>query len=145
MRTNPKAFLVLFGALLLGACGGDSSTGVNGDASGTYAFQSINGNPLPYTVPTGASSTLTFTSGSFTINTGSAFNHTINYDETISGTTTSSSFTCTGTFAQRGNSFTFSEVATSDGNCGLTYDGAWNGTNAVTVTFVPGVTAYYTK
>ncbi|MEA2706043.1 MAG: hypothetical protein QOH22_831, partial [Gemmatimonadaceae bacterium] len=41
MRTNPKAFLVLFGALLLGACGGDSSTGVNGDASGTYAFQSI--------------------------------------------------------------------------------------------------------
>jgi hypothetical protein len=142
---NPKASLALFAVLVLGACGGDSATGVNGDASGTYAFQSLNGNLLPYTVATSTTSSFTFKSGAFTINTGNTFTHTVNYDETISGTTTSSSFTCTGTFSQQGNSFSFSETATADQNCGITYAGTWNGSNTLSITFVPGVVAVYKK
>ncbi|HEV2017060.1 MAG TPA: hypothetical protein VGQ98_02015 [Gemmatimonadaceae bacterium] len=147
MRTNPKAFLALLGILLLGACGGDASTGVNGDASGTYTLQSINSNPLPYTVATGATTTLTFKSGSLTIGTDNTFSETLDLDEndTASGSTTSTTSTCVGTYSQRGNGFTFSESSSADPNCGFTYGGAWNGSNAFTVTFAPGASAYYTK
>jgi hypothetical protein len=145
MRINPKAFIALFGVLLLGACGGDASTGVNGDASGTYNLQSISGNPLPFTVATSTTSTLTFKSGTFTINRDNTFSETLDYDETISGTMSSATSTCVGTYTQRGNSFTFSEAASSDPNCGFTYGGSWNGTNAFTVNFAPGAAALYTR
>lgn len=149
MRTNPKAFLALLGILLLGACGGDASTGVNGDAIGTYTLQSISGNPLPFTVSTSATSTATFKSGALTINTDKTFSETLDLDETESSSgspiTTSTTSTCVGTYSQRGNSFTFSESTSTDPQCGFTYGGAWNGSNAFTVTFAPGAAAYYTK
>jgi hypothetical protein len=145
MRINPKAFLALFGVLLLGACGGDASTGVNGDASGTYTLQRIGSNPLPFTVSTSATSTLTFKSGGLTINADKTFSETLDYDENISGTVTSTTSTCVGTYSQRGNSFTFSESSSTDPSCGFTYGGTWNGSNAFTVNFAPGAAAYFTK
>ena len=147
MRTNPKAFLALLGILSLGACGGDASTGVNGDASGTYILQLINGNQLPYTVATGATTTLTFQAGTLTIGTDNTFSETLDLDEfdSATGATTSTTSTCVGTYSQRGNGFTFSESSSTDPNCGFTYGGAWNGSNAFTVTFAPGAAAYYTK
>jgi len=145
MRTNPKAFLALISVLLLGACGGDSSTGVNGDASGTYTLQSIGGKPLPLTVASSATSTTTFKSGSLTINTDHSFSGTLNYDQNISGTMSSSTSICLGAYTQRGGSFTFSESSSSDPNCGFTYDGTWNGTNSFTVNYAPGAAAVYTK
>jgi hypothetical protein len=145
MRINPKAFLALFGVLLLGACGGDAFTGVNGDASGTYTLQSISGTNLPVTVSTGPTSTVTFKSGTLTINTDNIFSETLDYDQTISGTLSSTTSTCVGTYSQRGNSFTFSEATSSDPTCGFTYGGSWNGSNAFTVNFGLGATGYYTK
>jgi hypothetical protein len=147
MRINPKAFVALI-AVLLGACGGDS-TGVNGDASGTYTLQSISGNPLPYTVGTSATTTLTFKSGSLTINMGASFSETTNFDQTDNSSgspvVTSGTSTCVGTYSQRGNGFTFSEAASADPSCGFTYGGSWNGSNAFTVNYAPGAAALYTK
>ena len=147
MRMNPKSLLALFGVLLLGAC--DSSTAVNGDASGTYTLQSISGNPLPYTVGTSATTTLTFKSGSLTINTDQSFSETTDFDQTDNSTNpptvVSGTSTCVGTYAQRGNSFTFSEASSADPSCGFTYGGSWNGTNSFTVNYAPGAAALYTK
>ena len=147
MRINPKALLAMLGVLLVSACGGDASTGVNGDASGTYTLQSISGNPLPFTVSSGATFTLTFKSGSLTINTANTFSETLSFDETntVSGAVTSMTSTCLGTYTQRGTSFNFSEASSADPNCGFTYSGSWNGSNAFTVNYVPGAAAYYTK
>ena len=147
MRVNPKAFLALFGVLLLGACGGDASTGVNGDASGTYTLQSIGGKPLPVTVATSATTTVTFKSGALTVNTDNTFSETLDFDQTdvTSGAVTSGTSTCVGTYSQRGNSFSFSEASSSDPSCGFTYSGSWNGTNAFTINFGAGADAYYTK
>ena len=147
MGINPKSFLALMGVLALGACGGDSSTGVNGDARGTYTLQSIGGKPLPLTVSSGATSTTTFKSGSLTIITSTAFSETLSYDtkDTVSGAVTSTTSTCLGTYTQHGTSFSFAETSSTDPNCGFTYSGSWNGSNAFTINFNPGAAAYYTK
>ena len=147
MRINPRALFPVLGVLFLGACGGDASTGVNGDASGTYTLQTIGGKPLPLTVTSGANSTVTFKSGSLTINTGNTFSETLSYDtkDIVSGAVTSTTSTCLGTYTQRGNSFSFAESSSSDPNCGFTYDGSWNGSNAFTVNYAPGAAAFYTK
>lgn len=147
MGINPKVLFALLGVLALGACGGDSSTGVNGDASGTYTLQTIGGKPLPLTVASGATSTVTFKSGSLTVNKVNTFSETLSYDtkDTVSHAVTSTTSTCLGTYSQRGNSFSFAESSSSDPNCGFTYDGSWNGSNAFTVNYAPGAAAYYTK
>lgn len=145
MRINPRAFFPLLGVLLLGACGGDASTGVNGDASGTYTLRSIGGKPLPLTVSTGPTSTVTFKSGSLTVNTNSTFSATLDLDETVSGTVTSTTSTCLGTYSQSGNNFSFSETASSDPNCGFTYSGSWNGSNAFTLDYGAGAAALFSK
>jgi hypothetical protein len=145
MPVNPKAFLALLGVLVLGACGGDTFTGVNGDASGTYTLRSIAGKPVPLTVSTGASSTVTYKSGSLTMNTGNTFSETLDTDQTVSGVVTSATSTCLGTYSQRGNDFSFSESASADPNCGFSYSGFWDGSNAFTVNFGVGAAAYYTK
>src|SRR2546423_4398749 len=140
MRINPKSLLALLGVLLLGAC--DSSTGVNGDASGTYTLQSISGNPLPYTVGTSATTTLTFNSGTLTVNRDATFSETMNFDQTDNSSgspvVTSGTSTCLGTYSQRGNGFTFSEAASGDPSCGFTYGGSLNGSKTINVNYSPG-------
>ena len=148
MPINPKPLIALFGVLLLGACGGDS-TGVNGDASGTYVLQSISTHLLPYTVGTSATTTLTFKAGTLTINADASFSETTDFDETDTSSgspvVTSGTSTCVGTYSQRGKGFTFSEAASADPSCGFTYGGSWNGTNAFIVNFAPGAAALYIK
>ena len=145
---NSKAFGTLLGVLLLGACGGDS-TGVNGDATGTYTLQSIGGHFLPYTVFTSSTTELTFKSGSLTINADNTFSETTDFNQTDTSSgqavVTSATSTCAGTYAQRGNGFTFSESASADPSCGFTYGGSWDGANSLTVSYAPGAMALYTK
>jgi hypothetical protein len=145
MRAVPKASLVVLGVLLLGACGGDSSTGVNGDATGTYTLSSINGNSIPYSIPVDATTTVTFTGGNFTISSSGDFSETISYDVTVSGQTTSTTSVCPGTYDQSGTHFTFVEAASDNPDCGATYTGSWNGSTTFTIAFGLGVQAIYTK
>jgi hypothetical protein len=147
MRVNQKTSLALVGVLLLAgaACGGSATTGVNGDASGTYTLQSIGGKALPFTVSTGATSTLTFKSGALTVNTDKSFSATLSFDENISGTLSSTTSTCVGAYSQQGNSFNFIEASSSDPNCGFTYSGTWNGSNTFSVNFSAGAIAVYTR
>jgi hypothetical protein len=145
MRAAPKAFFVVLGVLLLGACGGDSSTGVNADATGTYTLRSINGNLIPYSFPVDATTSVTFTGGNFTINTGSDFSETISYDFTTSGQTTSTTSVCPGTYTQIGTRFTFTEAASNNPDCGAAYTGSWDGSATFTIAFQLGVQAIYAK
>ncbi|HVS59653.1 MAG TPA: hypothetical protein VHE82_03050 [Gemmatimonadaceae bacterium] len=144
MRPNLKAFLPVLGVLLLSACGGDS-TGVSGDATGTYTINSINGNSIPYSVTLDPTYTITFTGGNFMISSGGAFSETISYTELISGTTTNTTSTCPGTYTQNGGSFTFTEAPSPDPNCGATYTGTWNGSDTFTMAFDVGFQAVYKK
>ncbi len=145
MRADPKGLIALLGVLMLGACGGDSATGVSGDASGTYTLRTINGAPLPLTVPTGTNSFQTLKSGSFTINTGNTFSETINLEDNVGSTVTSHTSICPGTYTRNGASFTFVESVSSDPNCGFTYGGTWNGSDTFTIAFQAGVQVVYTK
>src|SRR3954467_16001999 len=132
MRTKPQAVLAVLGLFLLSACGGDS-TGISGDASGTYNLALVNNNPPPFIYNQDATTTDRITGGSFTLNEDGSFSQTLDFDETIvgEGTTTDSS-TCQGTFTQNGGNFTFDEVETADGACGGTYSGSWNGSDRFT-------------
>ena len=144
MRPNPKAFLAVLGVLLLSACGSDS-TGVSGDATGTYTLNSLNGGAIPYSVTLDPTYTITFTGGNFMISSGGAFSETISYTELISGTTTNTTSTCPGTYTQSGGSFTFSEEASNNPDCGATYTGTWNGSDTFTMAFDQGFQGVYKK
>jgi hypothetical protein len=144
MRTKPQAFLALIGLCLLSACGSDS-TGISGDASGSYDLALVNNAPPPYIYFQDATTTDRITGGNFTLNEDGTFTQTLEFDETIvgEGTTTDAS-TCNGTYTQSGGNFTFTEVDTADGACGGIYSGSWNGDERFT--FSLGVASLvYTK
>ena len=130
MRSRSKAFLAVFGVLLLSACGGDNSTSVSGDATGTFNLTTIDGNDLPFTYFSDATTTDQITGGNFTLNADHSYTQTLDFQETVSGQTALDPTTCQGTYTQNGGTFTFAEVATGDLSCGGNYQGNWNGSNA---------------
>ena len=144
MRTKPQAFLAVIGLCLLAACGSDNSTGITGDASGTYTLSFVNTQPPPFIYFQDATTTDRITGGNFTLNSDGSYTQTLDFDETISGTTTTDSSTCQGTFTQSGGNFTFNEVATADGACGGTYSGSWNGNDRFTFS-LGGASLVYVK
>jgi hypothetical protein len=144
MRTSPKAVFSLVGVLLLAACT-DNSVGVNADASGTYALNSVSGNTVPFIIPISPTETQTVQSGSLVINTDGTFSDTFDIDDTNAGQTTTQSIVCTGTFTQRGGTFDFNETATTDGLCGGLFRGTWNGSNTFSVAFSQGFVALYSR
>jgi hypothetical protein len=143
MKTKSQAFLALIGLCLLSACGSDNSTGITGDASGSYNLTAVNGN-LPYIYFQDATTTDRITGGNFSLNEDGSFTQTLEFDETISGQTTTDASTCSGTFSQSGGIFTFHETATTDGACGGDYNGSWNGRDTFTFS-LGGAALVYVK
>lgn len=148
MRSTSRTLFALAGVLLLAACMDNSlTTGVNGDASGTYNLALINNSQPPaiifqdLTIP----ETQTLTGGNFIINSDGTFSETLNIDDTTSSGTTSSASTCPGTFSQNGGTFTFSEANNGDPNCGATYTGSWDGSNTFAFAFGSQILLVYTK
>jgi len=129
MRFGSAPVLALLGVLLLSACGGDKSTGITGDATGSYNLTTVDGSSLPFTYFSDDTTTARVTGGNFTLSADGSFSQTLNYDATISGQTAITAITCQGTYTHSGGTYTFAEVATGDVSCGSTYDGSWNGSN----------------
>jgi hypothetical protein len=144
MRSYPKAFLAAFGVLLLSACGGSDTTTVNGDLTGTYTLNSING-VLPFTIALDPNTNATFTAGTFTIVADGTFTDILDYHTDSSGGTIFNTSTCVGTYTQQGNSLTFSEQQSStDAICGGIYNGLGSGTT-LTISFTSTFQASYSK
>jgi hypothetical protein len=129
MRSGPKGFLAVIGVLLLSACGGDNSTGISGDASGSYNLTTVDGTAVPFTYFSDDTTTARVTGGNFTLNEDGSFSQTLNFDATISGQTSIDAITCQGNYTHSGGTYTFAEVAAGDVSCGSTYNGSWNGSN----------------
>jgi hypothetical protein len=144
MRVTPKLFLALTGACLLAACNDNNPVEISGDASGTYNLRLVGNQPPPYTFNQDATSTDRVTGGSFTVNSDSTYTQTLDFDNTTSGVTTTSSSTCTGTYSQSGGILTFFETTDASQNCGGAYQGSWNGTDQLTFPFFT-TTAVFTK
>lgn len=144
MRSHPKALLAVMGVLLLAACGGgDSTTGVQGDFTGTFSLSTINGTGLPFTIPF-SQNTVTFTGGSFTIAADGTFSDVLLYQTSSAGNIDLTS-TCPGTYIQSGNSFTFTEPSNpNDSVCGGIFAGSGSG-NTLTINFAVGFQAAYSK
>ncbi|MGH7603472.1 MAG: hypothetical protein ACRENK_05660 [Gemmatimonadaceae bacterium] len=126
-RNTARTLFALAGVLLFAACTDNNSTGISGDASGTYNLATVNNAPPPVITFQDPTTTETLTGGNFTLNTDGSFSQTLAFDETVSGQTTSNSSTCTGTFSQSGGTIFFSEVTNGDPNCGGNYNGSWDG------------------
>jgi hypothetical protein len=147
IRTTSRSLFALAGVLLFAACNDNTTTGINGDASGTYNLALINNAQPPaiifqdLTIP----ETLTLTGGNFIINSDGTFSETLNIDDTTSSGTTSSSSTCPGTFSQNGGNFTFSETNSGDPNCGATYSGSWDGSNSFSFAFGNQILLVFSK
>jgi hypothetical protein len=87
-----KRIVLVLGLALTAAaaCPGDEDpTGTNGSITGTYALQSVNGDPLPAQWVDGPN-TLTITAGSLTMNANLSFA----WSETADGITESLTGTC---------------------------------------------------
>jgi hypothetical protein len=144
MRPYPKAFLAVFGALLLSACGGGDTTAVNGDFTGTWTLTSING-VLPYTVALDPNTTATFTAGTFTIVADGTFTDVLDYHTDSSAGRIFNTSTCVGTYTQQGNSLTFAEqLSSTDAICGGLYNGLGSG-STLTISFSSTFHAVYSK
>jgi hypothetical protein len=144
MRSYPQAFLAVFGVLLISACGGGDTTAVNGDFTGTYTLNTING-VLPFTVALDPNTNATFTAGTFTIVADGTFTDILDYHTDSSGGTIFNTSACVGTYTQQGNSLTFTEQSSStDVICGGIYNGSGSG-NTLTISFTSTFHAVYSK
>jgi hypothetical protein len=116
-------------ALGLGACRTDS-TAPTGSVVGSYQLQKINGNPLPYTFPGGA----TITSDRFTLNVDGSYTDVVNYSD--GGVTTER-----GQYTANNGDLSFNYLDTQ--NRYVTYQGSVSGT--VLTTFISTYTSVYQK
>jgi hypothetical protein len=136
MRFTPKTLVPLLGVLLFAAACNNLTdlSSITGDASGTYNLSLVGTAPLPFIISSDGTTTDRVTGGNFVLLPDSTFTETLNFDETVSGQVTTTSFTCAGTYSQNGGRLLFTETATSDANnCGGQYNGSWNGANSLSL------------
>lgn len=142
MRTIGRVISLLAAVCLLASCGGDSVTGSAGIA-GTYNLQTVNGAPLPFTIPTGTNSSISLVSQSLTLNASGSFSSSGVQRTTTNGVPVTETINCTGTWVLAGTTLSTTEVVS--GNCGGTDTGVWDGASKLTFTFPGPVVAVYTK
>lgn len=123
----------------LSACDGDDddATGTSGSIEGTYNLQTVNGSPLPYTIP---GTTFQVVSGATTLGASGVFTGTTT--TRTSPTAQSTTTTCTGTWSRSGNTVTATITASS--GCAAGTSTATYSDNTLTVSS-SGQTAVYRK
>jgi hypothetical protein len=119
---------------LLGACGGDDSTGP-GETNpvGSYTLQTVNGNTMPWRFLVVGNDWAEITGGTGNINNGGTYSLTFNYRTMESGQTSTFSETSAGTYVRNGNAITF-----TDGTDGSRATGTITGTQ-ISVTDEDGI------
>lgn len=133
-----RRLMLAMGTLALFACG--DSTGVTGSINGTYSLQTVNGAPLPFTIPPQFGDTfveqvtadvITASNGSFTNST------TVRDTDNTSGQVTISTSSVTGTYVINGTAVTFNFQG------GGTENGSISG-NTITIV-AAGLSLVYTR
>lgn len=96
----------------LAACGSDNngSTGP-GDVSGTYALATVDGDPLPYTVPNNPEHTIVVQSATITL--GSDHSYTVTGTGTSDGGDSQQVLADAGTYTLSGSTVTFTSTSHS--------------------------------
>jgi hypothetical protein len=115
---------VLLLSLLLAACGDSTGPGDNGTTgvAGTYNLQTVNGNPLPFTVLQVGEDKLEVTAGRVTLNADRTFSASVTFREKEGTSERTTTETDSGTYTQNGNTIRFSnsdgteDTATINGN-----------------------------
>lgn len=136
------ALTVLIGTLCLAACDDSNDVVLIPLArTGTFVLQTVNGQVLPVTIADSISPPLRIDvlSGAISITTTNAFTDVTTFRQTLGGTVTTQTVSCTGTFTVVGNDFTFVEAIATP-NCGRTFTGRLSGTTlTASVLGVPAV------
>ena len=143
MRIAAMALLV--GSLCVAACNDSDNLNLVTPLNqlGTFTLVSVNGNALPAIVVSTPSPPLTITalSGQIVINANNTFSSAVALQQNVSGTITTSTRSCTGTWSSNGTTITFVEAAVP--NCGSTFTGTLAGTTLTAS--VLGVSAVFAR
>lgn len=140
MRIAPLALLA--GSLFTAACDdSDINLILPVPVVGTFILQSVNGQRLPAVLVDSVSPPLRIEvlSGSITLNNNGTFTDLTEFRQTLGNMVTTSTLTCTGSYAVSGNVITFQEVVTPNG-CGDRFTGIQTGNQlAASINGVPAV------
>lgn len=109
------AIVALTALATLAACTDNTSPNGNQLAGGTYALQTINNSPLPYSYSF-SSGTVSIQSDTYTLNTNGTYSEQINELVSNNNGTSSATDTESGTWSQSGNSVFFSPITSTQGN-----------------------------
>ena len=91
------------------ACGSDSTTQpTTASLAGTWTLQSVNGNPLPFTLQTSGTDRLDLLSDVVTASANGTYTEVLQFRPTINGQSTTQSQSDAGTFTVNGTAVTLS-------------------------------------
>ena len=108
MRIHSRLLALATAALLVTACGGSDSNAPDNSHVGQYALQSIDGARLPIIVFEDATTLVTLTEGSATLNANGTFVQSAKFTLVQNGVPAPPGFaTCSGTYRKNGNTVTF--------------------------------------
>ena len=133
--------IVAFAALA--ACGGDSGTGPSAAIAGDYTMSTLNGAKLPFLVYEEPGYSISVVSGKISLASTGTYSEMITVKFPVDGNVETLPGVCTGTYQRSGNNVTLVETETDD--CGGTYTAHWDGRNALTVNYGPGLDAVFRR
>lgn len=108
MQIPSRLLALASAALLLTACGGSDSNAPDNSHVGQYALQSVDGETLPIIIYEDATTLVTLTEGSMTLNANGTFLQSAKSTLVQNGVPRGPGFeTCSGTYRKNGNSVTF--------------------------------------
>ena len=133
-----KVSIALVVSLSLSLACSDGGVVGSSTVNGTYTLRTVNGSPLPYTMPGGGAVKTEILSDAITLFQGGTFSRARDSRITENGQTTSRYETETGSYSLFGTSITLNSIATGKATLATI--------NANTMTIVePGVTSVFSK
>ena len=99
--------LAVFSFFALAACGDDDATGPGSSITGTYQLQTVNGQPLPYTIFDFGANKVEATQATLTLNENRTFNGAVTLRRTENGAVRTETVTESGSYTQTDNTIQF--------------------------------------
>jgi hypothetical protein len=138
-----RTLLSIVAFVALAACGGDGGTGPSAAIAGNYSMQTLNGGSLPFVLYEEPGYSISVLSGQISLTSSGTYTETVTVKFIVDGDVETLPGVCTGTYQRSGNNVTLIETETDD--CGGTYTARWDGRNALTVNYGPGLDAVFRR